>query len=196
MKATINWAIAASLVALLPVGIAAAQVNVTAPGPAGGVNVQAGPGGANVAVPPGTGAAIRDNAAIRQDNRIDRRATRQAERAANENWRMVNHQNRWWYYHPNNSWSYYQGGRWNAWQEPGRQLSTAQPGANQPNRYQSGYRGLAPSDNRNNILIPDTNNPAGNLGPAPARGGTLPGNGTLPDNDRAPGNDRTPASGK
>jgi hypothetical protein len=162
MKTIIHRAATALFLGLLPAGIlCAAQVTVTTP-PAGGngvnvqagpTNVQAGPGGANVAVPPGTGAAIRDNAAARQENRIERRGERQADRAANNNWRMQNYNNRWWYYHPNNTWSYYQGGRWMPYRAVDRPYTANQVAPGAARRYSSGYRGpmndTAPAPNAN-----------------------------------------------
>ncbi len=174
MKAIISLAAVAALLVLATANSARAQVNVNA-APGGGVEVQA--PGTNVVVPPGTGAAIRDNAANRQENRIDRRADRQANRTNLNDWRMVNHQNRWWYYHPNNSWSYWQNNRWNSWQEPVRTFST-QP---MPNRYQSGYRGPM-----NNNLPAATAAPAAGTA-APVTGTSAPGNAVNP----APVNERT-----
>jgi hypothetical protein len=175
MRTIITGAVAACLLSLVGAADARAQVNVNAP-PAGGVEVQA--PGTTIVVPPGTGAAIRDSAPIRQENRIERRADRQAARANATDWRMVNHENRWWYYHPNNSWSYYQNNRWNAWQTPAARTFSTQP---MPNRYQSGYRGMnnataVPSDaavapvpgTATEPLINDNNpNPAAVNNPSP-----------------------------
>ena len=106
-------------------------------------------------VPPGTGQAIRNNAAARQENRIE---GRQAVR----DWRMVNHQNRWWYYHPNNTWSYYHQNRWVPWTAPAT-AATANPGTV---RVQSGYRGPLP----NNLApAPKINQPSADI---PAASGT------------------------
>jgi hypothetical protein len=169
MKTMIKRAAGAILIGLLPVGVlSAAQVNVTTPaGPAGGVNVQAGPAGTNVVVPPGTGAAVRENAAVRQENRVDRRADRQVTR---DDWRMVNHQNRWWYYHPNNTWSYYGTNRWTPWRAPANSQYTAtQSMPAQPRRFSSGYRG--PLINNNN---------------PPVTGATIPDNGPVPNGQVTP----------
>jgi hypothetical protein len=136
--------------------IAAAQVSVSAPPPgtAGPTNVQAGPvnvqttpgGGTSVTLPPGAAAPIRDNAAVREENRVERRADRRADAA---DWRMVRHNNQWWYWHPNNNWSVYQNNAWG----PYNAAAAPQPGA-QTNyyarglgsrRWSSGYRGVAPA---------------------------------------------------
>jgi hypothetical protein len=189
MRTTINRVIAVASLAILPASIAAAQVNVS-PAPGGGIQVQA--PGANVVTPPGAGAAIRDNALNRQENRIEHREDRQLNRAAaNENWRMVNHQNRWWYYHPNNSWSYYQGNRWVPFRSPNTQYSATQPAPDQPGRYQSGFRGPAP----NGTVAPNASvAPNGTLQPTPnlaapgAVGGAI--------NNPAPALNPAPAAGK
>jgi hypothetical protein len=145
MNTIFKRAAIAAIAGLAPAVVAVAQVNVS-PNTAGGTNVQAGPatvetgpGGANVNVAPGTGGPVLNNAPARQENRIERRQNRQANRATGNDWRMVNFQNRWWYYHPNNSWSYYDNGRWNAYRVPAPATAT-QP---MPTRRYSAYRAEA-----------------------------------------------------
>ncbi|HEY1785608.1 MAG TPA: hypothetical protein VGG30_08675 [Pirellulales bacterium] len=125
-----------------------------------------------MAVPPGTGAAIRDNSAARQENRIERRgdrqADRQANRAVNPDWRMRNYNNRWWYYHPNNTWSYYQGGRWTPYRATNAPMTANQTAPDGARRYSSGYRG-----------------PMNGNAPAPAN--TLPGNSPAAGDAALPG---------
>ncbi|HTU27013.1 MAG TPA: hypothetical protein VMF30_16520 [Pirellulales bacterium] len=170
MKTFFKRAAAALVLGLLPVGMASAQVTVTTPpaGGAGGVNVQAGPanvqtgpGGTAVTLPPGTGEAVRENAAARQENRAVLRGDRLANRQTVRDWRMQNYRNRWWYYHPNNTWSYYEGSRWIPYRTMTNQPAMANQTAPDANRrYSAGYRGtqLAPADA--NTLPNATANPA------------------------------------
>jgi hypothetical protein len=193
MNTIFKRAAVAAIAGLAPAAVAVAQVNVS-PNPAGGTNVQAGPAtvgtgpdGANVDEPPRNEAAISNNAPARQENRVERRQNPQARRATGNDWRMVNFQNRWWYYHPNNSWSYYDNGRWNAYRAPANATAT-QP---MPTRRYSSYRAEAdqltggetgidgtaanqrPVDSQN---LPDTNAPRSAV-PGPGNtssGGTAP----------------------
>jgi hypothetical protein len=112
---------------LATAALASAQVNVTSPpaGTAGPTNVQAGPvqvqttpgGGTSVNLGQGPGSAaanqMRDDAAARQENRMERRDQRQMDRNSGaRDWRMVRQNNQWWYWHPNNTWSVYRNNHW------------------------------------------------------------------------------------
>ncbi len=113
---------------LATAAIVSAQINVTSPPPGtvgptnvrvGPVDVQTTPGGGTsvnlgAGVPGPTANQIRNDEAVRQDNRIERREERLEDRnaAINNNWRMRNYSNQWWYWNPNNSWSVYRNNQW------------------------------------------------------------------------------------
>lgn len=163
---------------LMAASIAAAQVSVNAPPPgtagptnvqAGGVNVQTAPGGGtSITVPPGAAGAvgerIRENAAARQENRAD--------------WRMVRHNNEWWYWHPNNNWSVYRNNAWGPYTAGSNMQGNyyARRGPLGLRRYSTGYRGVAPS------------------GGPPLTAPTPPSSTMAPDNNSAPATNQAPAN--
>lgn len=167
---------------LVAASIAAAQVSVNAPPPgtagptnvqAGGVNVQTAPGGGtSVTIPPGAAGAvgqrIRDNAAARQENRLERRAE------TNNDWRMVRHNNQWWYWNPNNSWSVYRNNAWGPYGANDGMQSNNYYSGRRPlgfRRWTSAYRGVNQSGMPPmNNSMPSTNAPSNTApaNPAPA----------------------------
>jgi hypothetical protein len=54
-----------------------------------------------------------------------------------ENWRMVEHNGRWWYWSPQESWLYFNDNSWNAYQAQSTALQQQRMG----DRYRTGYRG-------------------------------------------------------
>jgi hypothetical protein len=118
---------------------------------------------------------LRNDAAIRQENRIERQEERQGDRnaAINNNWRMRNYNNQWWYWHPNNNWLFHQNNQWVPYSAGNTSTVVPNAATNQPatqyyyslrrgaRRQVTGYRG------------PITTAP-------PVNQGTVPGATTLP----------------
>lgn len=63
-----------------------------------------------------------------------------ADATAND-WRMVMHNGRWWYWTPNNSWLYRSGDRWKAYVPRKAPQYNGSAAVDRPQRYQAGYRG-------------------------------------------------------
>lgn len=63
-----------------------------------------------------------------------------ADATAND-WRMVQHNGRWWYWTPNNSWLYRNGDRWTAYVPRNESQYRGSAAVDRTQRYQAGYRG-------------------------------------------------------
>ncbi len=74
---------------------------------------------------------------------------------APEDWRLVFHANRWWFWTPNESWMYFDHGRWNDYRASGPVVTRGQA----ENQYRVGYRGTnAGSTSPSTVQVPGTNN--------------------------------------
>ncbi len=137
-----SWAAAQGPAPVVPAPVYTPAVPPASNVQAGPVDVQSTPWGTNVTVAPGAAAAvgqrIADNASVRQENRQERIATRQAER---ENWRMRNVNGNWWYWGPNNQWSVYRNNAWTPY-TAGAMPGIVAPGAFRPGgqRQRAGSR--------------------------------------------------------
>lgn len=80
------------------------------------------------------------SSAFQDDRAFDRVGT--VDPAQPEDWRMVLHNGRWWYWTPNNSWLYYNRDRWAAYVPRGPQYDGS-AAVDSRRRYQAGYRGDA-----------------------------------------------------
>jgi hypothetical protein len=85
-----------------------------------------------------------------QSGVMDRGATRYRGAVAfppgypEEEWRLVFHNGRWWFWTPNETWMYMQGGRWTDWRDR-RSLAERREARE---RYGVGYRGMDGIDDR------------------------------------------------
>jgi len=61
--------------------------------------------------------------------------------ATADDWRMVMHNGRWWYWTPNNSWLYRSGDRWMAYIPRNGPQYSGSAAVDRTQRYQAGYRG-------------------------------------------------------
>jgi hypothetical protein len=72
-----------------------------------------------------------------------------------EDWRLVFHDGRWWYWTPNDSWMYLRDGTWNDYPANGRVAARGKTA----NRYSAGYRG-ANGESQNSVETDTAPNPA------------------------------------
>ncbi len=73
------------------------------------------------------------------DPQADRRSVNFPPGYAAEDWRLVHHNNRWWFWTPNESWMYFQNNQWNDYRAAGQARAIGQ--TERSEQYGVGYRG-------------------------------------------------------
>jgi hypothetical protein len=73
------------------------------------------------------------------DRQADQRGVNFPSGYAAEDWRLVRHNDRWWFWTPNESWMYFRDNRWNDYRATGQARTTGQ--TERGEQYGVGYRG-------------------------------------------------------